>query len=132
MYSAVCQIFGYERELAAAYKRIQQLENRALRAERQRDAALDKATEQRYHLYEAETALEEEKGKNLRLMTQINKDFENSSLPLEIIKAYKKLQEVAEEKLNENSCFVAPKVRIHWLRIVNGHVPFGFRVEDEE
>ena len=94
MYSAVCQIFGYERELAAAYKRIQQLENRALRAERQRDAALDKATEQRYHLYEAETALEEEKGKNLRLMTQINKDFENSSLPLEIIKAYKKLQEV--------------------------------------
>ena len=45
---------------------------------------------------------------------------------------YKKLQEVAEEKLNENSCFVAPKVRIHWLRIVNGHVPFGFRVEDEE
>ena len=50
--------------------------------------------EQRYHLYEAETALEEEKGKNLRLMTQINKDFENSSLPLEIIKAYKKLQEV--------------------------------------
>ena len=94
MYSAVCQIFGYERELAAAYKRIQQLENRALRAERQRDAALDKATEQRYHLYEAETALEEEKGKNLRLMTQINKDFENSSLPVEIIKAYKKLQEV--------------------------------------
>ena len=94
MYSAVCQIFGYERELAAAYKRIQQLENRALRAERQRDAALDKATEQRYHLYEAETALEEEKGKNLRLMTQINKDFENSSLPLEIIKANKQLQEV--------------------------------------
>ena len=79
MYSAVCQTFGYERELAAAYKRIQQLE---------------KATEQRYHLYEAETALEEEKGKNLRLMTQINKDFENSSLPLEIIKANKKLQEV--------------------------------------
>ena len=94
MYSAVCQTFGYERELAAAYKRIQQLENRALRAERQRDAALDKATEQRYHLYEAETELEEEKGKNLRLMTQINKDFENSSLPLEIIKANKKLQEV--------------------------------------
>lgn len=27
-------------------------------------------------------------------MTQINKDFENSSLPLEIIKANKQLQEV--------------------------------------
>ena len=99
MYSAVCQIFGYERA-ASIYFRVTVhrtcilLENRALRAERQRDAALDKATEQRYHLYEAETELEEEKGKNLRLMTQINKDFENSSLPLEIIKAYKKLQEV--------------------------------------
>ena len=68
------------------------MENRAPRAERQRDAALDKATEQRHHLYEAETALEEEKGKNLRLMTQFCKDSENSSLPLEIIKAYKKLQ----------------------------------------
>lgn len=45
-----------------------------------------------WHWYETE--LEEEKGKNLRLMTQINKDFENSSLPLEIIKANKKLQEV--------------------------------------
>ena len=59
-----------------------------------RDAALDKATEQRHHLYEAETELEEEKGKNLRLMTQFCKDSENSSLPLEIIKAYKKLQEI--------------------------------------
>lgn len=70
------------------------MENRAPRAERQRDAALDKATEQRHHLYEAETELEEEKGKNLRLMTQFCKDSENSSLPLEIIKAYKKLQEI--------------------------------------
>lgn len=117
MYSAVCQIFGYERELAAAYKRIQQLENRALRAERQRDAALDKATEQRYHLYEAETALEEEKGKNLRLMTQINKDFENSSLPLEIIKAYKKLQEVKN----------APNPHEYWILTV--FRAFGFHSE---
>lgn len=99
MYSAVRQTFGYER-VASIYFRVTVhrtcilLENRAPRAERQRDAALDKATEQRHHLYEAETELEEEKGKNLRLMTQFCKDSENSSLPLEIIKAYKKLQEI--------------------------------------
>lgn len=43
---------------------------------------------------------------------------------------YKKLQEVSQEKLNEGGN-VSPKVMIHWLRIVNGEVPFGFRVEEE-
>lgn len=71
----------HERELAAIRKQMGQLESRALRAELQRDHALGKVTEQRHHIYDIETELEEEKGKNLQLMAQLRQDFENSSLP---------------------------------------------------
>ena len=47
------------------------MEKRAIKAERQRDAALDKVTQQRQKSYELETALEEEKGKNLKLIFSI-------------------------------------------------------------
>lgn len=57
------------------------MEKRAIEAERQRDAALDKVTQQRQKIYALETALEEEKGKNLKLRAQINRDYENSSIP---------------------------------------------------
>ncbi|MDO4297758.1 MAG: hypothetical protein Q4C59_04665 [Lachnospiraceae bacterium] len=53
-----------DRKLAAAEKEKKQLEKRVLRAEHQRDGALEKVTEQRCRIYELETELEEEKGKN--------------------------------------------------------------------
>lgn len=56
------------------------MEHRALKAEAQRDEALDKVSDQRLKIYEVETELEEEKGKNLKLRSQINRDYENSSL----------------------------------------------------
>lgn len=56
------------------------MERRALKAEAERDEALDKVTDQRHKIYEAETQLEEEKGKNLKLRAQLNRDYENSSL----------------------------------------------------
>lgn len=62
-------------------KKLRAMEQRALRAEAQRDESFNKIKEQRHKLYEAETALEEEKGKNLKLTAQINRDYENSSLP---------------------------------------------------
>ena len=54
---------------------------RALKAERQRDEALDKITVLRRRLYETASELEDEKGRNLKLRAQINRDYENSSMP---------------------------------------------------
>lgn len=71
----------HAKEMAAANQLIEQLEDRALQAEHQRDTAQDKVTEQRHHIYKVETALEEERGRNLQLTAQLSKDFENSSLP---------------------------------------------------
>ena len=62
-----------DRKVAKAQKEARLMEKRALRAERQRDAALEKVTQQRHELYEVKTELEEEKEKNLKLTAQINK-----------------------------------------------------------
>ena len=70
----------FNRKLSAANKTARQMEKRALKAEAERDEALDKVTDQRHKIYEVETKLEEEKGKNLKLRAQLNRDHENSSL----------------------------------------------------
>lgn len=57
------------------------MEKRALKAEQGRDAALDKVKQQRLDLYALGTELEDGKGKNLKLRAQLNRDYENSSLP---------------------------------------------------
>ena len=57
------------------------MEIRALNAEKQREDALDKAAVFRHQFYEAASRLEEEQGKNLKLRAQINRDYENSSIP---------------------------------------------------
>ena len=66
-----------KKELADAHKET----IRALNAEKQRDDALDKAAVFRHQFYEAASRLEEEQGKNLKLRAQINRDYENSSIP---------------------------------------------------
>lgn len=53
--------------------KLREMEKRALRAEKQRDDALDKVRELRLRFYETATMLEEEKGKNLKLRAQINR-----------------------------------------------------------
>lgn len=70
-----------DRKVARAQKEAWLMEKRALRAEQQRDAALEKVTQQRHELYEVKTELEEEKEKNLKLTAQINRNYENSSIP---------------------------------------------------
>ena len=60
---------------------LQEMEKRALLAEKQRDDALDKVKELRIQFYETAARLEEEQGKNLKLRAQINRDYENSSIP---------------------------------------------------
>ena len=74
-----------QRELEQAKRKAEQelkkMEKRALDAEKQRDDALDKAAVFRHQFYEAASRLEEEQGKNLKLRAQINRDYENSSIP---------------------------------------------------
>ena len=73
------------RELEHAKRKAEQeqkkMEKRALDAEKQRDDALDKAKEIRLQYYETAAELEEERGKNLKLRAQINRDYENSAIP---------------------------------------------------
>lgn len=87
----------YQRKQSADEKKIEQLEKRALKAENQRDAALDKVTEQRHRIYALETELEEEKGKNLKLRAQLNRDYENSSLPSSMSIKHKKISNSREK-----------------------------------
>ena len=70
-----------KKELAEKDREIAALEKRVLEVERQRDAALDKARDKQAEIYRIGTELEEEKGKNQKLTAQVNKDFENSSIP---------------------------------------------------
>ena len=60
-------------------KELKNMEKRALKAESERDTAYTVAKQLRVKNYERETALEEEKGKNLKLLSQLNHDYENSS-----------------------------------------------------
>ena len=73
------------REFEKAQKRsaqeLRKMEIRALNAEKQREDALDKAAVFRHQFYEAASRLEEEQGKNLKLRAQINRDYENASIP---------------------------------------------------
>ena len=86
-----------DQKLSALRKKLEQMEKRAIKAERQRDDALDKVTQQRHKIYALETALEEEKGRNLKLRAQINRDHENSSLPSSKTLHHKKISNSREK-----------------------------------
>ena len=57
------------------------MEIRALNAKSKEMMHWDKAAVFRHQFYEAASRLEEEQGKNLKLRAQINRDYENSSIP---------------------------------------------------
>lgn len=84
-------------EKAHLLKEIQKLMARVLEVERQRDVAQDKLQERTKQYYEVATALEEEQGKNQKLTAQVNKDFENSSLPSSMIIGRKKITNSREK-----------------------------------
>ena len=71
----------HKKELAAKDGELKKMEDRALKAERQRDEALDKLREAKKETYRALTELEDERGKNQKLKAQINQNHENSSKP---------------------------------------------------
>lgn len=88
---------GFEKERAEFQKAVKKLEKRALEAERQRDEAIDKVKLLYQKLYETASDLEEEKGKNLKLRAQMNRDYENSSLPSSKSIRHKKIQNSREK-----------------------------------
>lgn len=71
----------FEQVQKKAGQELQTMEIRALKAEKQRDDALDKVKELRIQYYETAARLEEEQGRNLKLQAQVNRDYENSSIP---------------------------------------------------
>jgi hypothetical protein len=74
-----------EKEYAAALckkdRELKAMEDRALTAERGRDEFRDRLKEKIREFYLVGTELEEEKGRNKKLMAQLNRDYENSSIP---------------------------------------------------
>lgn len=79
-----------DRMVAEALKKAAVMEKRALRAEKQRDTALEKVTFQRRELYKVKTELDDEKQKVQKLTAQINRNYENSSIPSSKSIAHKK------------------------------------------
>ena len=68
----------YERQIRTLQAENARLYERSIKAEAQRDAAYDKITEMRREKYQLAAELEEEKGKNQKLIAQISKDFEKN------------------------------------------------------
>jgi hypothetical protein len=86
-----------DRKVEAAKKETARMEKRALKAEQQLDKALEKVADQRRRNYELETELEDEKGKNLKLRAQLNRDYENSSIPSSKGTGHKKISNSREK-----------------------------------
>lgn len=87
----------HKKELEQARKETREMEKRALKAQGQRDEALSKVTEQRREIYRMGAELEEEKGKNKKLTAQLNRDYENSSIPSSLSKKRKKVSNSREK-----------------------------------
>ena len=85
------------RRIAALQTALRRMEKRAITGEKQRDDALDKISQQRQKIYALETELEEERGKNLKLRAQLNRDYENSSLPSSKSIRHKKISNSREK-----------------------------------
>ena len=81
----------YAKKVSLLLAALKKLEERSLRAERQRDEALAKNTDLRRQLYQTAAALEAEQGKTLKLRAQLNRDYENSSLPSSRCRRHKKI-----------------------------------------
>lgn len=80
---------------------LQEMEKCALKAEKQRDDALDKVKELQHQFYETAVRLEEEQGKNLKLRAQINRDHENSSMDNEPDRTWnKEMRSLVQEMIH--------------------------------
>lgn len=86
-----------KKEIRAKTAEIRRLRKMFREAVGSRDQWKEKYLEQLRLRYETETALEEEKGKNLKLRAQLNRDYENSSLPSSKTVHHKKITNSREK-----------------------------------
>lgn len=85
------------KELQRRDRELKLMEERALRAEEQRDGLKDKNLELRRENYQLETELEEERGRNQMLKAQIARDYTNSSVPSSLKPNHKKIHNSREK-----------------------------------
>lgn len=87
----------YVKELQKKDRKLKELEERALKAERQLDDTKTKLKGKRRELYQAKTEFEEEQGKNQKLIAQINHDYINSSIPSSMKPNHRKISNSREK-----------------------------------
>lgn len=87
-----------KKALSREQKKTSRMEKRALAAEKESNQWHDKWKQQQAALYAALSELEEEKGKNCKLTAQVNRDFENSSIPSSLQSARRKKIPNSREK----------------------------------
>ena len=90
-------LLEFEAMQKKAERKLKEMEKRVLFAQKQRDDALDKVKELRLQFYKTAARLEEEQGKNLKLRAQINRDYENSSIPSSKVLRRKKITNSREK-----------------------------------
>lgn len=76
---------------------IERLRKQNLEFARQRDTAKDKLRERNREYYTLAVQLEEERGKNKKLMARLNRDHENSALPSSLSIRHKKIANSREK-----------------------------------
>ncbi len=72
---------GHEKELREKERLIKKLKDQLFATQRQLDETRNKLNDKTIELYQVKTELEEQIGANLELKAQINRDYENSSIP---------------------------------------------------
>ena len=80
----------HKKALREKDRELKKTEDRALRAEQRSDKYKDEILEQKREIYRILTLLEDEQGKNLKLRAQLNRDYENSSIPSSMAKPSRK------------------------------------------
>ena len=86
----------YSKGLQKKEQELKKMEERALRAEKLLDEAKTRFIEKNRELYQVKTELEEEQGRNQKLMAQINRDYVNSSIPSSMKPNHKKISNSRE------------------------------------
>ena len=85
------------KQLQKKDNKIDKLEKRVFKTEGMLDLAKDNLREKNIELYKVLTELEEEKGRNQKLKAQINRDYENSSIPSSLKPNHKKINNNREK-----------------------------------
>jgi hypothetical protein len=87
----------HAKEVERLLRLLEAMEKRAIRAEVELDGLREKYREKNKELYQAQTELCEERGRNKKLMAQINRDHENSSVSSSVSNKRKKVQNSREK-----------------------------------